>query len=345
MNTARPSIYMTGLPWIYRWLPIGRRCASSTPARAQITYAGKAFFCKAIAEWISQQGLWADCTGESEIGVAMGGGAPRTSIVVHGVNKSSRDLLSAQHHAGTIVVDNLTELKNLAKLKAAAMPNIWLRLLPGLAVATHHSHTQTGQHGSKFGMTTEEILEAVHLCKDAGLPLNGLDFHQGSNFRDPAPLVAAITSAGSRQRNGAGDRWHFCPGGGWSVAYHEDELPQPDIREVRLPGCADRGEHVQDGWPPIAGVAPGAGPQPDRGAGVGLYRVGVVKRRHDPQFSTWVLVDGGMADNPRHALYGAKYSCLPVAGLERVIQGTSIDCRTILRIRGCADRGPVDAAC
>jgi diaminopimelate decarboxylase len=49
-------------------------------------------------------------------------------------------------------------------------------------------------------------------------------------------------------------------------------------------------------------------------AGVAIYRVGAVKRRGD---KTWLLTDGGMADNPRFALYGARYSCLPVSGVGR----------------------------
>ncbi len=70
------------------------------------------------------------------------------------------------------------------------------------------------------------------MCKKEGLPLNGLHFHQGSNFREPAPLVAATELALDLVKEiGMSEAWHFCPGGGWSVAYHEDELPQPDIKE------------------------------------------------------------------------------------------------------------------
>jgi diaminopimelate decarboxylase len=47
---------------------------------------------------------------------------------------------------------------------------------------------------------------------------------------------------------------------------------------------------------------------------VAIYRVGAIKKRGD---KTWILTDGGMADNPRFALYGARYSCLPVTGLHR----------------------------
>src|SRR5581483_5236509 len=237
------------------------------PAQAEITYAGKAFLCKAIAEWTQQHQLWVDCTGEGEIGIAVAGGAPREKILVHGVNKSPADLNSAIQHAGTIVVDNLTELKrisvtlrSLRSLRVTLIVeetlrfaqsdiSVWLRLLPGVAVATHHSHTQTGQHDSKFGMTREEILEAASFCKEHNLPLKGIHFHQGSNFRDPSPLISAIELGldVSKEIGFAGE-WHFSPGGGWGAAYHEDELPQPDIgdyvrriAESVTKGCKTRG--------------------------------------------------------------------------------------------------------
>jgi diaminopimelate decarboxylase len=47
---------------------------------------------------------------------------------------------------------------------------------------------------------------------------------------------------------------------------------------------------------------------------VAIYRVGAIKSRRE---RIWLLTDGGMADNPRFALYGARYSCLTVAGLSR----------------------------
>jgi len=113
--------------------------------------------------------------------------------------------------------------------------------------------------------------------------------------------------------------WHFCPGGGWGVAYHEDELPDPSIEsyvrgiaEAVIEGCSQRGLdlphlHLEPGRSLIAR------------AGVAIYRVGAVKRRGD---RTWLLTDGGMADNPRYALYGARYSCLTVTGVERLRSGS-----------------------
>jgi len=292
------------------------------PAESHITYAGKAFLCKAIAAWTQQHDLSVDCTGEGEIGIAVAGGVPRENILVHGVNKSLADLKSALQNAGTIVVDNLTELKTLesdsklSKLrKQASAFQIWLRLLPGVAVSTHHAHTQTGQHDSKFGMTREEILETAEYCKKYSLPLKGIHFHQGSNFRDPEPLIPAIEMALDIAKEiGFSGEWHFCPGGGWGVAYHEDELPNPSIEsyvrgiaEAVIEGCKSRGLdlphlHLEPGRSLVAR------------AGVAIYRVGAIKRRGD---KIWILTDGGMADNPRFALYGARYSCLTVAGLSR----------------------------
>jgi diaminopimelate decarboxylase len=294
--------------------------ASHYPGPASVTYAGKAYLGKAIAQWAQAHGLMVDCTGEGEIAMAMAGGVPRSQILVHGVNKSMADLKSAIQHAGTIVVDNLAELVRIRELllnHSAPFPDLWLRLLPGVAVDTHHAHTQTGQHDSKFGMTPEELLEAAHFCKQNQLPLNGIHFHQGSNFRDAAPLRAAIDiGLDLVVEIGFSNEWHFCPGGGWGVAYHEDELPQPDTKEYVqaiaehvIAGCKQRGLalphlHLEPGRSLVAR------------AGVAVYRVGSVKRRAG---KVWVLTDGGMTDNPRHAMYGARYSCLTVStpGAER----------------------------
>ena len=292
--------------------------AAHYPGTASVTYAGKAFLNTAVAHWTRSHDLFVDCTGEGEIAIAMAGGVAREHILVHGVNKSKADLISAAQNAGTIVVDNLTELQRISELfpaPAAGFPALWLRLLPGVAVETHHAHTQTGQHDSKFGMTRAEIMEAVAFCKSRTLPLHGLHFHQGSNFRDPSPLAAAIELGLDLAREiGFGDEWHFCPGGGWGVAYHEDELPQPDtnayvgmVAENVINGCRARGLslphlHLEPGRSLVAR------------AGVAVYRVGTLKKRGE---KVWVLTDGGMTDNPRHALYGARYSCLPAAGVSR----------------------------
>jgi diaminopimelate decarboxylase len=164
-------------------------------------------------------------------------------------------------------------------------------------------------------MHGEELMEAVSFCKEKGWPLKGLHFHQGSQFRDPAPLRPAIELAlDLAKRIGFSEDWHFSPGGGWGVAYHEDELPHPDLTQYVnvIAGT------VIDSCQQLNLDLPHLHLEPGRSlvarAGVAVYRVNTVKRQGS---RTWLLVDGGMADNLRHALYGARYSALPVAAPDR----------------------------
>jgi len=283
------------------------------PGQAGITYAGKAFMCVAAAQWVQQQDLLLDCTGAGELRLAAAAGVKRTNILVHGVNKSPNDLAAAVAQAGIIVVDNVTELQRLIALhQTQTMPALWLRVRPGVAVDTH-AYRQTGQQDSKFGMSIDEASEAVLLCQQHALPLTGIHFHQGSHFHDPEPVGLALETvldmvAQLRDRCG----WTpevLCPGGGWGVAYHEDELPHPAldlyvevVANALVTSCKQRNLPL-----PRLQLEPGR--SLTARAGVALYRIGAVK--HTPQ-RRWLLSDGGMADNPRPALYGARYSALPV---------------------------------
>ncbi|MBE2239802.1 MAG: diaminopimelate decarboxylase [Caldilineaceae bacterium] len=289
------------------------------PGEAAVTYAGKAYLSRAMAQWTQRHDLWVDCTGAGEIGIAVAGGVPRARILVHGVNKSDADLDAAVTHAAVIVVDNLAELQRLTpRLQASATPPaLWLRVRPGVAVDTH-AYRQTGQEDSKFGMAPLEAIAAVRHCLQHGFLLSGLHFHQGSHFHDPAPigpaleivldLIAELAATTGWQPHA------LSPGGGWGVAYHEDDLPQPDLEDyVRfvahavVEGCRQRGLAL-----PALHLEPGRS-LTARG-GVAVYTVGAVKQTAARR---WLFIDGGMADNPRPALYGARYSALPVAGLER----------------------------
>lgn len=296
------------------------------PGPSGLTYAAKAFLCLAIAQWAYRNDLWLDCTGAGEIATAVAAGVPRSHILVHGVNKSQADLSAALLHAGVIVLDNLGELDRLIALvhqgtssasSEKLFPDLWLRLRPGLAVDTH-GYTQTGQDDSKFGLSPAEFLHAVQLCSQHQFPLKGLHFHQGSHFHDPSPLAPALETAldlVEEARSQAG--WLpevLSPGGGWGVAYHEQDLPHLScmdyvqfVAQKLFDSCRRRDL-------PLPRLQFEPGRSLVARAGVALYRLGNVK--HTPH-RRWLLLDGGMADNPRVALYQARYSALPVLSPER----------------------------
>jgi len=206
---------------------------------------------------------------------------------------------------------------------AARRPDLWLRIRPGVAVDTH-AYRQTGQEDSKFGMSLDEATRAVRVCAEQGLALTGLHFHQGSHFHDPAPIGPAIATvldliARLKERTG----WApavLSPGGGWGVPYHEDDLPHPSIKTyvefvatAIAAGCEER--HL---------ALPRLQLEPGRSlvarAGVAVYRVGGQKCTANRR---WIMIDGGLADNPRPALYQARYSALAVADPLRPASGAA----------------------
>ncbi len=289
--------------------------AEHYPAAAAITLAGKAFLSVAAAQWAQRQQIWLDCTGAGELHIANVAGFDRARILVHGVNKSEEDLQAALTQASTIVVDNLTELQRLSALIQNAGANeleVWLRVRPGVAVETH-AYRQTGQEESKFGMSLAEAVDAVLHCQRTGLRLTGIHFHQGSHFHNVEPIGPGLdTVLDLLEELYAQSGWApsvLSPGGGWGVAYHEDDLPHPSIEHYvafvaqhLAQGCQERGLPL-----PRLQVEPGRSLVAQ--AGVALYQIGAVKQSANRR---WLLIDGGMADNPRKALYGARYSALPV---------------------------------
>lgn len=294
------------------------------PASSGLTYAGKAYLCLAIAQWISAQGLHLDCSSANELLTAQNAGVPRNKIVLHGVNKQPQDLSSGIDHSGILVVDNQAELDHLIELfrqQPQPFPEIWLRWRPGKNVLTH-SYTQTASTTSKFGFSTEEIFQAVESCQRTGIPLTGLHFHLGSNFHDLAPLEQAVHSAVgllAALRTALG--WSaksLCPGGGLGIAYHESEPPETLISDYVKAICVSLVGACRDFALPLPHLQLEPGRSLIGRAGVALYRVGAKKQAGERQ---WYILDGGLADNPRPALYGSKYSALPAAGLQRPVDG------------------------
>ncbi|MEZ0397113.1 MAG: diaminopimelate decarboxylase [Anaerolineales bacterium] len=291
--------------------------AEAYPAPSGLTYAGKAFLCRALAEWVGRQGLWLDCTGRGEMAIALAAGLPPEQILVHGVNKSAADLEMACRHAGVIVVDNLSEVARLL-CRPRPLPRLWLRFRPEVSVETH-AHIQTGQPESKFGMGEAEIIQAAGLFRRSGLPLAGLHFHLGSQLRDPRPVAEAIgRTLALACRLGVSEGWTLSPGGGWGVAYHEDDLPQPDLAAYVGAVAAAVVEGCRRFGLPLPRLQLEPGRSLVARAGVAVYRVETVKQAAGRR---WLLLDGGLADNPRPALYAARYSALPVRGVDRPAAG------------------------
>jgi diaminopimelate decarboxylase len=293
-----------------------RQALQRYPGRASITYAGKAYLSPGLIRWLAAHGAWVDCSSAGEI-LATRKFSKRIPILVHGVNKSASDLELALRFAQTIVVDNLSEWQRLIQLhrQGHVLPDLWLRFRPGVPAHTHR-HIQTGHETSKFGMSAEEILSAIRLAEQNGMRVQGLHFHIGSQWRETTAVLQAIeeTLKLASEIRWVEERWHFCPGGGWGVPYHEDDLPWP-VLENYLEEILSLTIHgVQRYGLPLPDLHLEPGRSLIAQAGIAIYQIGTIKRRPG---RTWLLVDGGLADNPRPALYNARYTALPLQGLGR----------------------------
>lgn len=287
--------------------------ATRTGGRATVYYAGKAFLCAAVVRWVAAEGLGLDvCTG-GELAVALRAGFPPERLAFHGNNKSFAELRTAyQAGVGCLVVDSLAEIERLAGIAAATRPqDVFVRITPGVEAHTHE-FVATGQEDQKFGfsLASGAAQEAVRRVLAApALRLQGLHAHIGSQIFDTAGFgLAAHRMIGLlatiRAEHGL-ELPQLDLGGGLGIAYTSEDAPLAveDVAErlVALVAkeCAAAGLNV-----PHLAVEPGraiAGP-----GTVTLYEVGTVKEL--PGLRTYVSVDGGMSDNIRTALYGARYT-------------------------------------
>jgi diaminopimelate decarboxylase len=274
---------------------------------ALLVYGTKAFPNVAILRLLAEEGFGADVASLGELELARRAGIGGEKLVVHGNNKSDEELRAAAAAGALVVVDALDEVPRAA---AAGVRRALVRVTPGIEADTHEA-IRTAHHGSKFGLPPEDALEAVRALREAGVEVEGLHTHIGSqlvHLRAAAMTVEWLSLFARR----CGTELDWTPttidlGGGLGVAHVEDEQP-PSITDFvsAIIGEVERSWTLQGLEPPRLVMEPGRSLVGR--AGVTLYRVGSVKRASES--TTYVAVDGGISDNPRPALYAAQYSAL-----------------------------------
>jgi diaminopimelate decarboxylase len=296
-----------------------RLLKAAYPGPSLVAYAAKAYFSPGFARHVAALGLGADVVSLGELTVARNAGFDPGLVHLHGNNKSAEEMEAAlRWGVQSIVVDSLEELEFLDGLAArlGRTARIWLRVTPGLQVHTH-PYRQTGHPASKFGFplqdgqAAEGIRRALH---SHWLHLTGLHTHLGSQVFEPEPYREAIQSLCQLAKEQDYIPEEFSPGGGWGVPYHPDDENVPAAAWVGEVGATLVEACQAHGWPlPRLVLEPGRWLSAQ--AGVAIYTIGTHKILADG--TQVVAVDGGMADNPRPALYQARYqACLVDRPLE-----------------------------
>ncbi len=298
----------------------------------KILYASKAYLAPLIAELIKQQGMGLDVVSSGEMLVAQLAKFPMERITFHGNNKSEDELrLALESGVGRIVLDNWNEIERLTRIahEMHMQPLVSLRIAPDVDTDTHR-YLQTGHAASKFGfpLSTGEARAAIlHILKEGKFKLLGLHAHNGTMLRETKPYVESIQRllllAGDVYRETQWWPEEISPGGGWAVATPEhSSIPGVEKLAQALQLCMMRSLSTIDNTLPAPMVIIEPGRSIIAKAGVAVYRIGA--RKQTAGGITYLFVDGGMADNIRPALYGARYHALPV---ERVSASLEEDVR------------------
>ncbi len=289
-------------------------------AKGQVLYASKAASFKRLYEIMKEEGMGIDVVSRGEIYTAEMAGFPLSRAYFHSNNKTDEDINYAiERGVGYFVVDNEEELFAIDRIAGEKniKQRVLLRLTPGIDPHTYAA-VATGKVDSKFGSAIEtgqaKAIVGIALSL-SNLELCGYHCHVGSQLFDAevylrtADVMLDFVAEMKREYGYLASELDL--GGGFGVRYIASQ-PELDIKTTIMQIAKKIREKVGSLGIEMPRISFEPGRSIVADAGLTLYTVGTVKRI--PGYKSYVSVDGGMADNPRFALYGSPYTILPVSG-------------------------------
>lgn len=277
----------------------------------KVVYAGKALLNLSMCKIINSLNMGLDVVSEGELYTAEKALFPMENIFFHGNNKSIQELERAiDLKVGRIIVDNIYELHliNTLSLERNIKTKVILRIKPNIDTNTH-KHIQTGQEDSKFGISIEEAIDIFNNVKNMeGIQMKGIHCHIGSqlmenkSYKLAASTMMNLIAKIKKEYNFTIDELNL--GGGFGIAYldKEESINIEDLVQEIVKTIKDKAYEHKISIPKTI-VEPGR--YIVGNAGITLYEIGAIK--DIPGVRKYISVNGGMADNPRTALYNAKY--------------------------------------
>jgi diaminopimelate decarboxylase len=292
-----------------------RAAFESRYPKVLISFAGKAFINLAACRIADEEGLGLDVSSGGELNTALEAKFPAERILLHGNNKSAAELdMALGAGVGRIVVDSEWEVELLAERakEAGKKAEVLLRVTPGIQADTH-TYIQAGQVDTKFGLPmvgNRALLACQRAASLESISFHGIHCHIGSSIFDLVPFRQAaevMVDFAARLKDAGIEVEDIDLGGGLGVRYRSEDKP-PSIEEYAEALISSLTERLEGHGlsKPRLILEPGRSIVGE--AGVTLYTVGVIKEI--PGVRTYVSVDGGLADNPRVALYQARYEAI-----------------------------------
>lgn len=280
-------------------------------------YASKAASFKQMYRIIKEEKMGTDIVSSGELYTAVSVGFPLEKAYFHSNNKTDSDISYAiDSGVGYFVVDNVEELDAINRIarEKNTVQKILLRLTPGIDPHTYEA-VATGKVDSKFGSAIETG-QAEEISKYAmeleGIELVGFHCHVGSQVFDSEVFIRAseimLDFIRLMKQKYSFEAKELDLGGGYGVRYLESDSHIDIAENIRT-----LAKHIKTHCQKIGISLPAIRLEPGRSivadSGMTLYTAGTVKRI--PGYKNYVSVDGGMADNPRYALYKSPYTiCL-----------------------------------
>lgn len=277
--------------------------ASALPPgrRPLIAFATKANTNKAVLNLMASSGLGADVVSGGEMLRAMAAGIPAEKIVFSGVGKTDEELRYAiDHDILQINVESAAELERIMAMKPTRPVRLGFRLNPDVDAGTH-AKISTGHSESKFGMPAEEIADLYALAGSIpNLKPVGLSLHIGSQLTSLDPFAAAFENLARLGQKLKCETLDF--GGGLGISYNNEKLVDLNV----YAGL------VRDILAPLnAALITEPGRFLVGDGGILLSRIIDVKTTTGDPI---LILDAGMNDLMRPALYDAVHRILPVSG-------------------------------
>jgi diaminopimelate decarboxylase len=285
----------------------------SAGADYAINFAGKSFLCTAMCRIADQMGICLDVVSGGELYCALHSGFDPKRLCMHGNNKSPAEMTMAlENGVGRVVIDNENELAIWDELtRSRRQPlDVLFRVTPGISAHTHEL-IQTATEDSKFGIPIALARQVIARTKEMPyVNTVGIHCHIGSQIVDEGPFLLAMDVMMGLYRDLLADGLPLTElnlGGGFGIPYLTgDEAFDVGTHIPRMvKHIADLAAQYGINMPKIA-IEPGRFISAT--AGITLYTVGTVKTI--PGIKKYICVDGGMADNPRPALYDAQYEAI-----------------------------------
>lgn len=276
------------------------------PERAEICYAVKANGNLSILRLLAARGAGFDIVSRGELERVLAAGGEAKRVVFSGVAKGAAEIRRAlEVGIGVFNVESAAELTRIAHIarEMGRRAPVALRINPDVDPKTH-PYISTGLKRNKFGIPVAEALALYRQAKSMPeLDLVGIACHIGSQLLDPSPLLEAAErvkdAVEQLERNGIALR-HIDLGGGLGIRYRDETPPDiPAVLRALAERFADRPERLM--------FEPGRSLVGN--AGLLLTRVEYLKHGEEQDFA---LVDAGMNDLMRPALYDAWHEIVPV---------------------------------